>query len=201
MAHDLIDQVCAALLQRDQPALAYRQRLAATLKAQASGVVLSQASLTSAVDAAMMEMQNISPPLGRGECARLIRAAFARLNSSPVSAGDREALIYLMDRFDNEVWVCTRCSHEETTNGMDSASYLREYLAGAQPVSAGGVDERAAFEAWYLAMPYGSPNAPPAKCCSPTDQELEQLKNGDYTPQELWGASEPSCPKCVRKPT
>lgn len=67
------------------------------------------------------------------------------LNSSPVSAGDRDALLYLMDRFDNEVWVCPRCSHEETTSEMDSAGYLREYLAGAQHASAGGVDERAAM--------------------------------------------------------
>lgn len=36
-------------------------------------------SLTAAVDAAMVEMQNISPPLRRGECERLIRAALSVL--------------------------------------------------------------------------------------------------------------------------
>jgi hypothetical protein len=40
---------------------------------------------------------------------------------------------------------------------------------------------------------------PDGKCCEPTEQELELLKNGDYTPEELWGAREPSCPKCVKK--
>ena len=34
--------------------------------------------LTRMVDAAMVEMSNIHPPLGRGECARLIRAALER---------------------------------------------------------------------------------------------------------------------------
>lgn len=82
------------------------------------------------------------------EDGSIAKAALDSLNSSPVSAGDRETLRYLMDRFDNEVWVCQHCSHEETTSDMDSASYLREYLAGAQHASAGGVDEREEFEAW-----------------------------------------------------
>ncbi|WXL23961.1 hypothetical protein WG219_11400 [Ectopseudomonas mendocina] len=50
--------------------------------------MLSNARLTSAVDAAMVEMQNISPPLRRSECARLIHAALSRLNQQPASGGD-----------------------------------------------------------------------------------------------------------------
>jgi len=33
-------------------------------------------------------------------------------------------------------------------------------------------------------------------CCTPTAEEKALLENGDYTPEELWGASKPSCPKC-----
>lgn len=42
---------------------------------------------------------------------------------------DRATLLYLMDRFDNEEWSCARCGHSEATHDMDSAIYLREYLA------------------------------------------------------------------------
>ncbi|MGK8439034.1 hypothetical protein ACRS3X_17185 [Ectopseudomonas hydrolytica] len=38
-------------------------------------------SITAAVDAAMVEMQNISPPLRRSECERLIRAALPALRA------------------------------------------------------------------------------------------------------------------------
>lgn len=37
-------------------------------------------------------------------------------------------------------------------------------------------------------------------CCKPTEEELKQLAEGDYTPQELWGVDgKPSCPKCHKK--
>jgi hypothetical protein len=38
------------------------------------------------------------------------------------------------------------------------------------------------------------PSAP--KCCEPTADELASLAAGDYTPEELWGGSKPTCPKC-----
>lgn len=34
------------------------------------------------------------------------------------------------------------------------------------------------------------------KCCEPTADELASLAAGDYTPEELWGGSKPTCPKC-----
>lgn len=37
------------------------------------------------------------------------------------------------------------------------------------------------------------------KCCEPTAEELELLKNGDYRPEELWGGSRPTCPKCINQ--
>lgn len=37
------------------------------------------------------------------------------------------------------------------------------------------------------------------KCCEPTEEELLLLRNGDFTPEELWGGSKPTCPKCINK--
>jgi len=42
---------------------------------------------------------------------------------------DREALLYLMAAFDGESWNCPRCGHAEDCATMDSADFLREYLA------------------------------------------------------------------------
>ena len=36
-------------------------------------------------------------------------------------------------------------------------------------------------------------------CCEPTSEELKLLAEGSYSPEELWGGSEPSCPKCFNK--
>lgn len=36
-----------------------------------------------------------------------------------------------------------------------------------------------------------------AKCCVPTAVEEALLAAGEYTPEELWGGREPSCPKCI----
>lgn len=36
------------------------------------------------------------------------------------------------------------------------------------------------------------------KCCEPTEYELKLLREGDYTPEELWGVDgRKSCPKCA----
>tara|TARA_Y100001938_G_C7900938_1_gene334634 strand:- start:154 stop:636 length:483 start_codon:yes stop_codon:yes gene_type:complete len=35
-------------------------------------------------------------------------------------------------------------------------------------------------------------------CCIPTEEELQLLQNGDYTPEELWGGRAPSCPECAK---
>lgn len=39
------------------------------------------------------------------------------------------------------------------------------------------------------------------ECCKPTDDERKLLANGDYTPDELWGGSRPTCPKCIDRQT
>lgn len=44
---------------------------------------------------------------------------------------DRDMLNYLMGAFNSEVHYCERCGHDEDTKDMDSASFLREYLAAA----------------------------------------------------------------------
>lgn len=42
---------------------------------------------------------------------------------------DRDMLAYLMQAFDNEFGNCERCGHAEPTKNMDSANFLRQYLA------------------------------------------------------------------------
>lgn len=49
--------------------------------------------------------------------------------SAPIASNDRSTLNYLMGAFNNEVWNCERCGHAEETSTMDSARFLREYLA------------------------------------------------------------------------
>jgi hypothetical protein len=44
------------------------------------------------------------------------------------------ALRYLMGQFDSENWNCGQCGHSEPTADMDSAIWLRDWLANAQPV-------------------------------------------------------------------
>lgn len=79
----------------------------AALKAQPSGVVLSDASLTLAVDAAMLEMQNISPPLRRSDCERLIRAALSSptYRAYTTTPGEAVAGIALRQLGDESRWV------------------------------------------------------------------------------------------------
>lgn len=38
----------------------------------------------------------------------------------------------------------------------------------------------------------------PVECCKPTAHELKLLSTGDYTPEELWGGSRPTCPNCLK---
>lgn len=40
-----------------------------------------------------------------------------------------DALNYLMQQFDAEIWECRRCGYEEATSTMDSAEWLRDWLA------------------------------------------------------------------------
>lgn len=35
-------------------------------------------------------------------------------------------------------------------------------------------------------------------CCTPTAEEKALLAAGDCTPEELWGGSRPTCPKCIK---
>jgi hypothetical protein len=37
------------------------------------------------------------------------------------------------------------------------------------------------------------------ECCAPTAEDLKLLAEGSYTPEELWGGSRPTCPKCFGK--
>ncbi|MDE2103358.1 MAG: hypothetical protein KGL39_39320 [Patescibacteria group bacterium] len=46
------------------------------------------------------------------------------------SAIQQSVLKYLMDAFNEEMWICPACGHDETTADMDSAIFLREFLSG-----------------------------------------------------------------------
>lgn len=48
--------------------------------------------------------------------------------------------------------------------------------------------------------PKASASAEPSArgCCVPSAEEKALLATGEYTPQELWGGSRPTCPKCFK---
>jgi len=48
-------------------------------------------------------------------------------------------------------------------------------------------------------LPKGAKWVEVAECCTPTADELKLLAEGGYTPEELWGGSRPTCPKCFGK--
>ena len=60
-----------------------------------------------------------------------LEAELADLRGRVSVPSDRDALLYLMERFDSEESNCPVCGHSEATSNMDSANYLREYLAAA----------------------------------------------------------------------
>lgn len=74
-----------------------------------------------------------------------IRAALANQQGVAVGAyptgSDREVLQYLMQQFDVETWQCPSCGHAEDTASMDSADYLRKYLA-EHPAEQQGVGDQ-----------------------------------------------------------
>ncbi|WVM92584.1 hypothetical protein ULG90_24660 [Halopseudomonas pachastrellae] len=72
--------------------------------------------------------------LSRGDAmarAAVLEAEVAELRGRVSVPSDRDALLYLMERFDSEESNCPVCGHSEATSDMDSAYYLREYLAAA----------------------------------------------------------------------
>lgn len=77
--------------------------------------------------------------------AWVLLAIQAAAIGSPATHGDRAALAYLMQQFDAETWQCPQCGHAEDTATMDSAEFLRNYLA-----------ENPVFSATPAAAPAGS---------------------------------------------
>lgn len=45
---------------------------------------------------------------------------------------------------------------------------------------------------------YASAEPSARGCCVPSAEEKALLATGEYTPQELWGGSRPTCPKCFK---
>ena len=93
-------------------------------RAELAAIKAQPRDITAAVDAAMIEMANISPPMRRSECERLIRAA---LYATPVAK--------------------PQADHVEDVRAMGAPSIEAAYAIGAK----GGVvvdAERLAFESW-----------------------------------------------------
>ena len=84
----------------------------------------------------------------------MMRAALESLASRKVAvpdvvdepAYDREALVYLMRAFYSESWQCPKCGHEEDTATMDSAYFLRDYLASHPSATADDVSDASRLE-------------------------------------------------------
>lgn len=76
-------------------------------------------------------LRQLAPHVRKREAARLLADALAAI------AERDEALHYLMQQFDAETWQCPTCGHAEDTATMDSACWLRDWLAvhnaGIQP--------------------------------------------------------------------
>lgn len=61
------------------------------------------------------------------------------------------------------------------------------------------LDPRGEFMGWQLDGRIDAALSKPAgsECCTPTAEEKALLAAGDCTPEELWGGSKPTCPKCI----
>lgn len=104
-------------------------------RAELAAIKAPARDITAAVDAAMIEMANISPPMRRNECERLIRAALngapVRQVSVPVSGVPSikcwscKQTVSLDDRVDAD-GNCPHCRVE-----LDLEEYLRAMLAAA----------------------------------------------------------------------
>lgn len=127
------------------------------LKAQPSGVVLSDASLTLAVDAAMLEMQNISPPLRRSDCERLIRAALSSptYRAYTTTPGEAVAGIALRQLGDESRWVEIRDLNAHAFPDIGPHDYypvgteLRLPALSAPSHGEQVRDDREVFDKWF----------------------------------------------------
>jgi hypothetical protein len=48
-------------------------------------------------------------------------------------------------------------------------------------------------------LPKGATWVEVAECCTPSEEDLQLLREGSYTTEELWGGSRPTCPECIDK--
>lgn len=73
--------------------------------------------------------------------------------------------------------------------------------AFAQGEDAGNMHERVAAQIVehedFRALLFTHTNSSAVLCCVPTARDLELLNSGEYTPEELWGGSRPTCPACI----
>lgn len=100
------------------------------------GTALKTPHWRAAVDRALVICDHYAGrPQLTGDHARLHESMLAEA-AAPIKPSaqesprtDREALRYMMEQFDREYFVCSRCQHEEPTANCDSAIFLRDYLS------------------------------------------------------------------------
>ncbi|MFC4727480.1 hypothetical protein [Coralloluteibacterium thermophilus] len=88
------------------------------------------------------------------------------------TGSDREVLLYLMQQFDIETWQCPQCGHAEDCATMDSADYLRSYLAthaappaASEDVPLGAIENGRAFADRLEVYPFESVGGDLRQCC------------------------------------
>jgi hypothetical protein len=101
-----------------------QQRLTAAEQRNAALVELLQR----VVDSSVLSFEQDAPE----ELESLEADICAALNPNQVqSMTDRKALEYLNGQFGSEIIVCEKCGYESPTSEMDSAHFIREYLASS----------------------------------------------------------------------
>jgi len=84
----------------------------------------------------------------------------------------------------------------------DAAAQLRKYetlhRAKGAPDSLEKADVNATLAARFEATIAAAVGGALVQCCKPTAEEEALLASGEYRPEELWGGSRPTCPKCFK---
>lgn len=103
---------------------------------------------------------------------------------------DRDMLNYLMVAFDNEIGTCERCGHSEPTKNMDSASFLRQYLAAVPTERAAApADIATTYKAQrdnLLAFIQNAPVSSGVCCCG---DSMEKHYSPDHSAVDMWDHS------------
>lgn len=97
------------------------------------------------------------------------------------------------DRKDQQTEMCTQINDLEARNAE-----LEGLLRDVQPTIKAVADDEgmADFKEAESLLARIDAALAGRECCTPTAEERASLAAGDCTPEELWGGSRPTCPKC-----